>query len=64
MKLKLKKFRPLRRMNNGKVVVAAYMTWRSVFTANYTGFDLVVDREYAGISDIELVHNQLNCLNH
>ena len=37
-------FRPLRRIKKtGKIVVASYMQWRKVKTADYSKFKLVVD---------------------
>lgn len=53
-----KKFRPLRRIKKtGKIVVASYMGWRSVFTANYGKFNLTIDQQYLSFPDDEQVYS-------
>ncbi len=52
------KFRPLRRVKSmNKVVVASYTQWRSVKTADYNQFNLVIDDEYKALPKDEFVHN-------
>lgn len=51
------RFRPLRRMKNKKIVVASYMQWRRIKTADYNKFTLIVDDEYKSFPDAEQVYN-------
>ena len=51
-------FRPLRRIKKtGKIVVASYIQWRKVKTADYSKFKLVVDTEYKSMIESEYVYN-------
>jgi len=51
-------FRPLRKIKKtGKIVVASYMQWRKVKTADYRNFNLVVDDEYKGVPSEEYVYD-------
>ena len=51
-------FRPLRRVKKtGKVVVASYMQWRKVMTADYSKFNLTIDDEYKTMPSDEFVYN-------
>jgi hypothetical protein len=51
-------FRPLRRVKkSGKIVVASYMQWRKVKTADYSKFELIMNDEYKGMPDGEYVHD-------
>ncbi len=51
-------FRPLRRIKKtGKIVVASYLTWRKVMTADYNKFNLIIDDEYKNIPDDESVYD-------
>lgn len=54
--MKKVKFRVLR-MAKCKAVVASYMQWRKVITADYGKCDLTLVREYANIPDDVFVHN-------
>jgi len=50
-------FRPLRRIKKtGKIVIASYMGWRKIATADYNKFNLVVDDEYKQLPADELVY--------
>lgn len=51
-------FRPLRRnKKTGKVIVASYMGWRKVMTADYSKFNLIVDDEYKKFPSNDFVYN-------
>lgn len=51
-------FRPLRRINKtGNIVVAGYMQWRKVMTADYNKFTLVIDEAYKRLSPDQYVYN-------
>ncbi len=51
-------FRPLRRVKKtGKVVVAGYMQWRKVKTADYNELKLIVDNECANMPSDEFVYD-------
>lgn len=51
-------FRPLRYNKKlGKIIVASYMQWRKVKTADYNVFSLIVNDEYNRYADTELVYN-------
>lgn len=49
-------FRPLRK-KSGKIIVASYMGWRKVMTADYDKFNLIVNDEYKLFSPDEFVYN-------
>lgn len=52
------KFRPLRVIKKtGKVTVASYMQWRTVMTADYNNFNLVITDEHNKMSKGDFVHN-------
>jgi hypothetical protein len=54
------KFRPLRVIKkSGKIVIASYMQWRSIKTADYNKFDLVIDESYKMLNDDDFVYNHL-----
>jgi len=51
-------FRPLRRVKkSGKIVVASYMQWRKLKTADYSKFNLIVDNEYSTMPKNEFVYD-------
>lgn len=51
-------FRPLRfNKKMGKIIVASYMQWRKVKTADYNKFNLVIDNEYKNMRSNEYVYN-------
>lgn len=51
-------FRPLRRIKKtGKIVVASYMQWRKVDTADYSKFNLIIDDEFRGMPKDEYVYD-------
>lgn len=51
-------FRPLRKINKtGKIVVASYMQWRKIATADYDKFQLIVDDEYKRLPSDEFVYD-------
>lgn len=51
-------FRPLRRVKKtGKIVVASYMQWRKIATADYNKFKLIVDDEYKRLPSDEFVYD-------
>lgn len=51
-------FRPLRRIEKtGKIVVASYLQWRKIKTADYKKFRLVINDEYKTFPKDELVYN-------
>lgn len=52
------KFRPLRVINKtGKIIVASYPQWRSIKTADYNNFNLVIDESYKMLNDDDFVYN-------
>lgn len=51
------KFRPLRKLKSGKIAIASYGQWRSIMTADYKRFELIVIDEYKHLPDDTLVHN-------
>jgi hypothetical protein len=52
------KFRPLRVIKKtGKVTVASYQQWRSVKTADYNEFKLVIDESYKNLNDNDFVYD-------
>lgn len=52
------KFRPLRVIKKtGKITVASYIQWRSVKTADYNNFNLVIDENYKMLNDSEFVYD-------
>lgn len=52
------KFRPLRRIKKtGKIVVASYMQWRKVMTADYSKFSLNLSDEHKGFPKDEFVYD-------
>lgn len=51
-------FRPLRRIKKtGKITVSSYSNWRSVRTADYNEFRLIVADDYKAMASDEFVHN-------
>lgn len=51
-------FRPLRvNKKTGKVIVASYQQWRSIKTADYNSFNLVIDESYKLFNDVDFVYN-------
>lgn len=51
-------FRPLRRVKKtGKIVVASYMGWNRVMTADYNKFNLVINDEYKKLPKDEFVYD-------
>ncbi len=51
------RFRPLRRIKKtGKVVVASYIGWRKLMTADYDKFNLLVNDEYKKFPKDEFVY--------
>ncbi len=59
MQTKIIKFRPLRRhKKSGKIIVASYMSWNKIRSADYwQKFELVVDNEYRELPRHERVYN-------
>ncbi len=58
--MKTIKFRPLRVVKKGrKIVVASYNQWRSIKTANYNNFNLIIDESYKMLNDEDFVYNHL-----
>ncbi len=56
--MKTIKFRPLRVIKKtGKITVASYMQWRSIKTADYNNFKLVIDESYKMLNDNDFVYN-------
>lgn len=54
------KFRPLRVIKKtGKIMVASYMQWRIIKTADYNSFILMVDENYKMLNDSDFVYNHL-----
>lgn len=54
------KFRPLRVIKKtGKITVASYMQWRSIKTADYNNFNLIIDESYKMLKDSDFVYNHL-----
>lgn len=54
------KFRPLRVIKKtGKIAVASYMQWRSIKTADYNNFNLVIDESYKMLNDADYVYDHL-----
>ena len=52
------KFRPLRVIKKtGKITVASYMQWRSIKTADYNQFSLVIDESYKMLNDDNFVYD-------
>lgn len=52
------KFRPLRVIKKtGKITVASYMQWRSIKTADYNNFNLIIDESYKMLNDDDFVYN-------
>lgn len=50
-------FRPLRRnKKTGKILVASYMAWRKVMTADYNKFNLIINDEYKKFPKAEYVY--------
>lgn len=62
-------FRPIRKdKKTGKMIVASYMQWRKVWTANYGKCELTIVNEYKGVNPDDFVYNhkgdQLFWFNH
>lgn len=51
------KFRPLRVIKKtGKITVASYMQWRSIKTADYNEFKLIIEESYKMLNDDDFVY--------
>lgn len=58
MSIRTLKFRPLRVIKKtGKITVASYMQWRSIKTADYNNFNLIIDESYKMFNDADFVFN-------
>jgi hypothetical protein len=56
--MKIIKFRPLRKnKKTGKIIVASYMQWRKIKTADYNKFILEINDEYKSFQKDELVYD-------
>lgn len=56
--MKIIKFRPLRVIKkSGKITVASYQQWRSIKTADYNNFSLIIDESYKMLNDEDFVYD-------
>lgn len=51
------KFRPLRKLKNGKICVASYAQWRKIKVADYEPFKLIIDTSYRSMDADKYVYN-------
>lgn len=50
-------FRPLRKNQKGKIIVASYAKWRSIKTADRNGIKLIINQDYKTYSKNQMVFN-------